>query len=438
MSALDLIVALSTARRAVQLYPPTHPSHAEAIGAVVSAVRETTSAGGGFVLNLHEGRLYDGSQVITAESPSISALARSMEGHRVESLTFDASFSDGDAVALAECLNLRASSSTSLADELAGRGVTSVVVGVLADEDETAREERDQQRERDRALYRQLLGQLKRMNEQASGGTSPNLDQASQMVSSIMTRLVEDESAVLGMAMMNAQDEAQLFHSINVMIYSLTLGIALGLPDEGLLALGMAALLHDIGKAAFDLKDPEQQSQAQMLHPKVGAEILSRVQSDDPTSMLVAYEHHMGANNTGYPERAEDYFTHPYSRMVNIADWYENLTKHPDEGEPFTPDLAVLCLLSETRENLDPMLTRLFVRALGVFPIGCVVRLSDQSVGVVSAKTDDLLAPQVRLLFDDKGLELEDPADVDLRADGRSIVEVLEPEALELQVADRL
>jgi HD-GYP domain-containing protein (c-di-GMP phosphodiesterase class II) len=437
-SALDLVSAISSARRAVQLYPPAHPSHREAIGAVVGAVGACTSGEGVFVLNLHEGRLYHGSNVLPSDSPASAALAQSLERHRVQSLTFDPTFAEKDAVALAEVLNLRPAPELSFEQELSSRGAAAITVGILVDDDQTVREERDRQREQDRALYRQLISALRSLNEQVASGASPNVDQASAMVGDIMSRLVEDDAAVLGMAMMNARDEGALFHSINVMIYSLALGLALGLPDEGLLTIGIAALLHDVGKAAFDADDPSQARAAQLLHPEEGAEILARLPDEDKTSMLVAYEHHMGVDGSGYPEHPREYVTHPFSRMVAIADRYENLTKRGLDGECLTPDRAVMRLLTEAGHGLDPLFARLFAKALGVFPIGSVVRLSDHSVGVVRASTDDLLSPRVRLLFDERGLEYEEPLEIDLTQDEREILEVLDPETLELQVADRL
>jgi hypothetical protein len=80
----------------------------------------------------------------------------------------------------------------------------------------------------------------------------------------------------------------------------------------------------------------------------------------------------------------------------------------------------------------------LFVRALGVFPIGCVVRLSDHTVGVVAGKTDDMLSPRIRVLFEDDGQEPEEPYEIDLTSDTRLIVEVVDPEVLDLTVADHL
>ncbi len=440
MSALDLVVTLSTARRAVQLYPPAHPSYGAAVGSFVDAVRGCAeAAGGAFVLNVHEGRLYDGSQVIASDSPAVASLAQSMERHRVESLTFDPAFGPGDAVALAEVVNLRPGATLKVDEELAARGVTSVTVGTLGEPDDVAeRKERDLRREKDRALYRQLVNVLRAVHQEVASNGSPNLDQAEDMVGTIMTRLLEDDAAVLGMATLNAHDEGALFHAINVMIYSLTLGLGMGLPEEGLMGLGVAALLHDVGKAAFDLADPEQARAATLLHPKVGAEVLARLPEEDPSSMLVAFEHHMGSDGSGWPDRPEGYVTHPYSRMVAIADRYENLTKHGDDGEALTPDKAVMQILREAGRSLDPLFARLFVRALGVFPIGCVLRLSDQSVGVVSAMTDEMLSPKVRVLFGPDGLELDEPVDVDLSTEDRTIAEVLDPSVLELHVADHL
>lgn len=439
MSSVDLVVALSTARRAVQLYPPAHPSFDAAIHAVVDAVTARAGSAGAFVLNLHEGRLYDGSEVIASDSPAVAALAQTMERHRVESLTFEPSFAARDAEQVAETLNLRPGPSVDIASELASRGVSTVAVGRLGDEqDVEERRQRDERREKDRAMYRQLVGTLRAVHRDVVASGSPNLDQAEDMVGAIMSRLLEDDAAVLGLATLNATDEGSLFHGINVMIYALTLGLGLGLPEEGLMGLGIAALLHDVGKAAFDLGDPGQARDAMLLHPKIGAEVLSRLPEEDPASMLVAFEHHMGPDGSGWPERPAGYVTHPYSRMVAIANRYDNLTKAGDAGEPLTPDRAVMQVLREAGRTLDPLFARLFVRALGVFPVGCVVRLSDQSVGVVSGPGADPLTPRVKLVYDAAGMELDEPVDADLDGDARTILEVLDPAALELQVSDHL
>jgi HD-GYP domain-containing protein (c-di-GMP phosphodiesterase class II) len=434
-----LAAGLSAARKAIQLYPPAHPSYIEAIGMLVSAVAEATADGQDFVLNVHQGRLYCGSQVMQGDGPAISSVSLSLEAHRVESLTFHPDFGDADAAALADVLNLRPSADLSVSGELVSRGVTGVMVAALDEAgDREEREERDRQREADRALYRQLIAAMRALTSGVRDGRTPDMAQAAGMVEHIMERLVADEATVLGMATMSAHNEATFFHSVNVMIYSLTLGVGLGLPEEGLISLGMAALFHDVGKAAFDLMDPEQAKAAEALHPEYGAEILSQIPDTDRAPMLVAFEHHMGMDGSGYPERPTDYVTHPYSRMVAIGDRYDNLTKKGALGEALTPDRAVIRLLREAGKSLDPLFCRLFVKALGVFPVGCVVRLSDQSVGVVRATGADPMLPHVRLVWDGNGMELDPPCEADLAEDGRTVVEVLESDSLNLTVSDRL
>jgi HD-GYP domain-containing protein (c-di-GMP phosphodiesterase class II) len=435
---VPLIAALSTTRKAIQLYPPSHPTYQESVGTLLEAAAEVLSAGP-FALNLHEGRLYDGSDVIGMDSPAVSALAEAMEARRVESIVFEAGLTEADVVGLAEVLNLRPSMELDVQDELAGRGVTGVRVSAITDEDAEERAERDRRRSEDRASYQRLVATMRSLSTRALEGERLDLADAAPMVERILARLVEDESAVLGLATINAGSEEDLLHAINVMIYSLNLGMSLDVPEEGLTLIGLCALVHDIGKAAFDRDDAALAQKARALHPSVGADLLSRIPDDaGNTAMLVAYEHHMGVDGSGFPERSEDYVAHPYSRMVAVANRYDRLTKSGVDGEPLSPDRAVMRLLDEAGSLLDPFFTRLFVRSLGVFPVGCVVRLSDHSVGVVSARGADPLEPIVRVVFGPDGVELEAHVDMDVSTEDVSIVEVVDPDGLAISVSDYL
>jgi hypothetical protein len=87
---------------------------------------------------------------------------------------------------------------------------------------------------------------------------------------------------------------------------------------------------------------------------------------------------------------------------------------------------------------LDPFFARLFASALGVFPVGCLVRLSDQSVGVVERPGTDPLAPQVLLTFDASGTELEHTQQVNLSLGEVRIVEVIAQESINVEASDKL
>lgn len=435
-SPVTLVSALAAARKATQFYPAEHPRFTEAIGALVTAVTDC-SLDGPFVLNVHQGRLYSGSDVLADDSPALGSVVEAMEGRGIESLSFMPGFRAEDARGLTEVLNLRPSPTLDVDAELAARAVTNVSISKVVDETAEDREERDRARERDHSLYRRFASTMRNMSNRLQHGQDVDLAEAGGLVPEIMSRLLDQPAAVLALATMRAQGEGDLFHSINVMIYALTIGAALELPEEGFASLGMSALVHDIGKAVFDEIDPEQAEAMRLQHPSAGADILSRLPGEDKAPMLVAYEHHMGVDGSGWPEHPAGYVAHPYSRMVAIADRYETLTKS-SSGPGLTPDRAVAQLLREAGTGLDPIFTRLFVQALGVFPIGCWVRLSDHSVGVVSDKGADPLTPHVRVVYDPKGLQLAEPVTLDLAEEDRTIVEVVDERQLDVQTADHL
>ncbi len=432
------VTALAGSRKAVQLYPSTHPAYAEAVAELERAVREVASAEP-FVLNIHQGRLYHDSLPIPDDVPGLPQVAEAFESLLIESLVFHADFSASDAVALTEILSLRPTPELDLSQELSARGVTSVVASLLARAgQESDGNGRDAAREKDRALFRRSVTAIRKMLEQVTAGDLTAVSSARSLSEDVIPRLSEDVTAVLSMAAARRPEERALFHSLNVMNYALVLGHRMGLPAEGLASLGSAAVLHDIGKAAFNADDPEQAERMRVEHPKVGAEMLQQLALDDAAPMLVAYEHHMYADGSGFPEREPGYVGHPYSRIVSIVDRYENLTS-PAPGTPaLTPDRALVQVLREANRYFDPFLARLFANALGPFPVGCVVRLSDQSAGVVSRSGDDPLLPIVRRAWDANGLEVSEDKDVDLGLEEVSIVEIIAPEALDVDVSELL
>ena len=435
--AANVVVAVGATRRAVQLYPQAHPAFTEAIAELETAVRAAT-ADGPFVLNWHQGRLYQGSVVLPDDVHGLDSVADAFESRSIESLTFQPGFGHGDALGLVEVLSLRPGPDLDVEAELNARGATAVTVALLADEDSDERKERDRVREQDRALYQRLLSVLRMLSARISGGGNADLDRTSELVGSVLGRLMEDPSAMLGLATMRGASERTLFHSLNVMIYAMALGNRLGLPEEGLTSLGTAALLHDTGKTAFDADDAAQADHMRAMHPEVGADILQRLALEDAAPMLVAYEHHMHVDGSGFPERPKGYIAHPYSRMVSIADLYENLTNPAANRDALTPDRAIVQVLREAGSILDPFFARLFASAMGVFPVGCMARLSDQSVGVVVHPGTDPLAPVVRLVYDARGAEIADPVEIDLALSDVRILEVIAPESLNMEVADKL
>lgn len=435
-TAVALVASLSGARKVFSLYPPSHPEHAGALSGFVTAAREATLTGP-FTLNLHLGRLYQESRVLP-DTPGMRAVAETFEAHKIESLTFLPSFGEADAIALVEVISRRPSADLDIATALDERGVAGVLAQHLAQPDVEEIEKREEQRQFDRALYHRLVNALKRITTQIGPAGSPAFGGTGEIVEGILGRFMEDSAAMLGLATLRDPNESDLFHSVNTMIYSLTIGVGLGLSEEQLNTLGACALVHDIGKLAFDRNDEAQRERVKAMHPRIGAEILVRMPDIERTALLVAYEHHLRPDGRGWPDVEPAYMPHPYSRIVAIADRYDRLTQDPPDGDGLTPDRAVIQLLKETPAALDQTLTRVFVRDMGAFPVGSLVRLSDQSVGVVCAPGKDPLKPKLRLVYGPDGLALETKPDMDLAGSALSIVEVVDPGSLRETVSDHL
>lgn len=423
MGAVEIAAALSASRKAVRLYPPEHPTHREAVVALTAAVREAVDVRP-VVLNLREGRLYEGSNVITEASPATRALAEAMGVRRVESLTFHMGFTETDATGLSEVLSLKPTPELVVTDELEARNVRAVTVSELEDNLTREAEERDRQREADRSLYRQALRGLKHIAAGLEQHEPVEAFEAGRAVAQLIERGAESRQALLALALMTGHGDPWLFHSMAVMLYSLVVGRDIGLSDEELLALGTAALVHDMGRApAAELAEGSDRDDRS--HPVTGAFALGRFLDDDARSMVVAYQHHMGIDGSGYPSRSDAAPPHPYSRIVAVANRYDNLLR-PAPGEAPRPDQAIAQLLREASSGpLDPVITCVLARAVGVLPIGSVVRLSDHSVGIVREPGSDPLRPLLRMALGQDGTELRPSPDIDLAEDPRSIVEPL-------------
>ena len=428
MATIDVVTAITAARRAVRLYPPVHPTHRAALRELVDAVRRTLDVRP-LTLNLKDGRLYEGSQPLTEDAPSARALAEIMEARRIESLTIHVGFGEADGEGLSEVLGLRPSWDLQVQEELETRGVRAATVSELEDNSMRDAEERDRRREADRALYRATLAALKHVTDALSNGMFAESAEAERAIALIIERVNEDPDAILALATMTGHGEAWRFHAVSVMLHALVLGQRMGLPDRQLLALGLAALLHDFGAESAD---GDQSAPGR----KAGAQALGALSDADCATMIVAYEHHMGTDASGQPVRAEDYLTHPLSRIVAVVDRYDNLIR-PSAASPMRRDEAAAQLLREASGGpLDPIMTRLFVQALGVFPIGATVRLTDHSVGVVRSPGADPLNPHVRLVLAHDGSELRPAGDVDLAEDARAVVEVIAENQLGIRPSD--
>lgn len=243
------------------------------------------------------------------------------------------------------------------------------------------------------------------------------LKHAKRVVQPLVDDAFRKEPVVVGLAVLRQHDEYTYSHAVNVCMVAVSMGYYLELDRRSLADLGVAALLHDVGKAtvARFIKHPideftDDERAAAERHAIEGAKLLARTTTMNPTSlrcMRVALEHHLPQDPTGDRARAGVWGPNVLSRIVSVADCYVSLQTHRSRrGQDITPSNALGMMLGPMRPRFDAAILWALVQTVGLHPPGQMLELSDGALAIVLApNSEDLERPRVRVLTDaDKNL----------------------------------
>lgn len=240
-----------------------------------------------------------------------------------------------------------------------------------------------------------------------------------RIIQSMVDLILDEDSTLLGLTNLRSHDEYTYNHSVNVCILALAIGQRLGYTKRRLCELGMAALFHDLGKYSIPLEVlnkptdfTEDEWTVMRRHPIFSVKELIRLKGVDDMAIRVtigAFEHHLNYDLSGYPKLANKRNLSLLGRIICIVDCYDALTSSRVYNRvPFPPDKALRFMLSKSGKAFDPILMKLFVNAIGVYPIGTVVLLNTQEIGVVFASNPNPEKgdrPKVKLILDAAGAE---------------------------------
>jgi HD-GYP domain-containing protein (c-di-GMP phosphodiesterase class II) len=423
--ARDLVRTLAVADTNAALYPTTHPLVAQSLADLVHAVQRLARVGFEEVtVNIYKKTVFVENQVFSEESATYTRLVEELLSRGISAVTFSSAMTDREAASFIELLGEQLVTEIDAArDYLDAKQVRGIVVAETTTLEDTGAEERSREvRARARESYDAGLTAMRDVESQAKLGKVLEVGKLQRVVESMLDNLLQDPAAVLGLTAIKGHDDYTLNHSINVCILSISLGSALGLAGDELHSLGLAALLYDIGKVRVPedvlmktgpLTSDEWRQVKQ--HSQEGADLLKRLQLGDKMPMIVAFEHHQRHDLMGYPEAAGAE-QHLFSKVVAVCDAYDAMTTHRPFRREIRPDKALAVLMQGRGKAYDPGVTKALVAMLGIYPMGAVVILDDQSTAVVyRVNNDDLLHPRVKMLADADGRWLEQPEVLDLR-----------------------
>lgn len=271
--------------------------------------------------------------------------------------------------------------------------------------------------------------------------------QARELVSDMVDSLLEEKDVVLHLMNAKTGDENAYYHALNVTMLSLILGKEAGLGGDEMRALGLGALLHDMGKDKVPSqillkKTPWTSAERNFYqqHVTYGAETARSLPEMTAGALEVITLHHELLDGSGFPGRLKGERIGRLARIACIANTFDNYCNRINPADSMTPAEAVSHMFRRENGKYDPVLMQHFIRCMGVYPPGSVVQLNDGTIGLVmSVNPGRLLHPSL-LIYDpdvpkEEALWLDLSLDPDLKVEktlrpgelDKAVFEYLEP-----------
>lgn len=323
-------------------------------------------------------------------------------------------------------------------------------------EAEDEQKQRAQTKDAAKRTYASSVAATRDVMNSVRMGQSPNIKKIKRVVQGIVDQILSDEGSLVGLTTIRDYDDYTFTHSVNVCIFAVALGRRLGLTRLQLYDIGLAALFHDIGKSRVpvDILNKEdllsdEEWLAVAAHPWLGVLALFQLkeQQEFPyRSMVVAYEHHMKRDVSGYPRSLRTTSIGFFTKIIAVADGFDAATSRRSyQHEPMNPAAVLAEMRDNPRRGMDPVIVKAFVNLLGIYPVGTFVVLDTFELAIVHSANpvpEMLSRPMALIVSDDLG-NVKHPGDlVDLAEQDaagnyvRTIIKTADPDRYGVRVGD--
>ncbi len=343
--------------------------------------------------------------------------------------------------------------------QLEYRSIESIEVGKLEFyKDEEIYIDSEDQKKYSKEVYFKSIGLVKEVVDGIHQQKALNIRKAKRLMQNAVNAIMQDDSTLLGLANIKNYDEYTFNHSVNVAIYAIALGQRIGIPKKHLSHLGMAGLFHDMGKTKIPKEilnktgklSPEEWA-IMRSHPVIGTELIMRMKEwgELSTRMIEgAFEHHLRYDLTGYPRLTRKRKISLFGRIITIADFYDALVRPRVYNRfPYVSEKILGIMIERSGKDFDPAVVKVFINMIGIFPLGTLVLLNTNEMGIVTQIQEEaelIDRPKVCLIYYGDG-EYRKGKVVDLREMDeatknfkRSIVKTLDPNEYNINVVEFL
>ena len=273
-----------------------------------------------------------------------------------------------------------------------------------------------------KAIYEQAIAEVGALMQNARFGKLVELHRVRPVVAAIVGSILRNPDAMLHAARLKQTDRYTFQHSVATATLLIAFCREMGLDRESMEQVGMGGLLHDIGKLKIPLhilNKPGALDEHELAlirkHVEYSCDMLDGSRDLPKVVLDVVAQHHERHDGSGYPLRLQAGEISRYGQMAAIVDVYDAITTDRVYHPAREPSATLRMLLESSNGQFAPDLPSLFIRAIGIYPVGSLVRMESGLLAVVIEQSPgQLLRPRIRALFDTRRAIAVIPYDIDL------------------------
>ncbi|MCX7144744.1 MAG: HD-GYP domain-containing protein [Sulfuritalea sp.] len=266
------------------------------------------------------------------------------------------------------------------------------------------------------------------MFQEVRMGKAISAEAAGELVDEIASSVARNPGALISLARLKTADDYTYMHSVAVCALMVVLARQLGLDEKEIRDAGMSGLLHDLGKAMMPMevlnkpgKLTDEEFRIIKSHPEEGHRLLVEGGTAGATVLDVCLHHHEKIDGSGYPHRLKDEQISVFAKMGAVCDVYDAITSNRPYKSGWDPAESIRKMTEWTNGHFDGRIFQAFVKSIGIYPVGSLVRLSSGRLGVVAEQAEgSLLTPRIKVFFSTKSMAYIPPELIDLSRRGVS------------------